>query len=75
MKYPTKLASSRTYRSYGILGALGLSDHGGARESDMAEMYAKEGGSRRMVGSKAGWGDFKMEKDPGVRWGDTTGEV
>lgn len=60
MEVPAKLAFSSEYRTRGIRGALGLSDHGFCWEPDMIQMYAREEGFLR-VGLEVGEGGSWME--------------
>ena len=59
MRVPAKLVFSAKYRSNGIFGALGLSDHGFCRASDMVQVRAGRG-----VEHECGGTGFEVKKKP-----------
>ena len=63
MRLPAKLVFSRKYTWYGILGALGLSDHGSPLESDMVQMFTRRISVEGGIEGRGGGGS-EMEKGP-----------
>lgn len=55
MSFPAIVAFSQKYRSYGICGAFGLSDHGFCEEVDMAQRCTKRREGTSVEGKTELW--------------------